>query len=188
MSIPAAKAHAVPTSLGSRQWSASTFKIKNGVASVAVESKQEPWSDDEDDGALLSKIQELQIALATKKTANKTDRATATIEEARAHGEYEALGETQPATEAELALVGLGGRKTPSEVSYPTSYTASGDREEQLQQELLDAKKMIEKLAAQLASPAEAPEKDKKTKPEGADKPEKVSEGAGQARMPSSKR
>ena len=33
------------------------------------------------------------------------------------------------ATEAELALVGLGGRKTPSEVSYPTSYTASGDRE-----------------------------------------------------------
>ena len=86
--------------------------------------------------------------------------------------------------------------------------------QEQLQQELLDAKKMIEKLAAQLASqkpspvgetkpdgkssgseplpsscykepnpdrpnqpvapPAEAPEKDKKTKPEGADKPEKA--------------
>ena len=50
-----AKAGAVPTSLGSRQWSATTFAA--GVGAVAMDSKQEPWSDDEDDAALLSKIQ-----------------------------------------------------------------------------------------------------------------------------------
>lgn len=55
MPLLAAKARAVPNSLGSRQWSATTFAA--GMRAVAMESKQEPWSDDEDDGALLSKIQ-----------------------------------------------------------------------------------------------------------------------------------
>ena len=44
-----------PTALRSRQWSADTFAA--GVNAVGLESKQEPWSDGEDDLNLLATIQ-----------------------------------------------------------------------------------------------------------------------------------
>ena len=44
-----------PTALKSRQWSADTFVA--GVDAAQLESKQEPWSDGEDDPTLLTKIQ-----------------------------------------------------------------------------------------------------------------------------------
>ena len=44
-----------PTALKSRQWSADTFAA--GVNAVGLESKQEPWSDGEDDLNLLATIQ-----------------------------------------------------------------------------------------------------------------------------------
>ena len=43
-----------PTALKSRQWSADTFAA--GMQAVRFESKQEPWSDGEDDPNLLAKI------------------------------------------------------------------------------------------------------------------------------------
>ena len=43
-----------PTALKSRQWSADTFAA--GVNAVGLESKQEPWSDGEDDPNLLGQM------------------------------------------------------------------------------------------------------------------------------------